>query len=387
MSTEFCLDDWGLYVHIPFCQARCTYCDFNTVTHMGPDQHPQYMQAVTQQWMQATLPKGRLVSIFFGGGTPSLVDPPLIEKFLASVISRVGSLDGLEITLESNPGTVDLDRLAAFKEAGVNRLSIGAQAMQDHHLKALNRIHGVDDIYRAVDWAKSAGIENFNLDAIYGLPGHTLTQWQETLRALVSLQPDHLSLYRLQVEAGTPLADGVKRGALVLPEEDNVADMADWAAAVLTPQGYQQYEISNWAQPGRESLHNQLYWTFNSYVGLGAGAHSFHANRRWWTLRGVRRYMLAQAAGDSVIEGEETLSFDEQMREYMWLGLRRRSGVAKQRFQERFDRLSDEVFAKTLENLQGLGLIVNDARTVRLSERGWDVANYVFRYFVADGIS
>ncbi|MCL4351324.1 MAG: radical SAM family heme chaperone HemW, partial [Firmicutes bacterium] len=286
MTIEFAPDDWGLYVHIPFCRARCTYCDFNTVTHMGEDQHRQYLDAVAREWQSTQMPTGRLISVFFGGGTPSLVHPSLIAEFLDAVRDRVGSLGDVEITLESNPGTLDPNRLTAFRRAGVNRLSVGAQAMQADHLKALNRIHSVEDIFLAVAFARQAQFSNLNLDAIYGLPSQTVDQWRETLRKLIDLGPEHLSLYRLQVEEGTPLAAGVAQGDLHLPQEDLVADMADLASMMLAAAGYETYEISNWARAGHESRHNQLYWTLNSYIGLGAGAHSFHNNRRWQSRAG-----------------------------------------------------------------------------------------------------
>ena len=386
MNIEFAPDDWGLYVHIPFCRARCTYCDFNTVTHMGEDQHRQYLGAVAREWQSAKLPTGRLISVFFGGGTPSLVHPSLIAGFLDALRDRIGPIEDVEITLESNPGTLDPNRLDAFRQAGVNRLSVGAQAMQEDHLKALNRIHGVEDIYSAVEFARQAKFSNLNLDAIYGLPNQTLNQWQETLSKLIELGPEHFSLYHLQVEEGTSMAIGVAQGGLHLPQEDIVADMADLALTMLNAAGYEPYEISNWARSGHESLHNQLYWTMNSYIGLGAGAHSFHNNRRWWNFRGVRRYMMMQGAGESTVEGEEQLSVSEQMREYMWLGLRRRAGISKDGFAIKFRRTVEDVFQVPLAKLVDLGLVVNGEHRIWLSHRGWEMANYVFRIFLDSGM-
>lgn len=383
-GDDFLLTDWGLYVHIPFCQARCTYCDFNTVTHMGVEDHQRYMDALILEWERATLPTGRLISVFFGGGTPSLVDPILIGQFIAAVRARVTDFDArVEVTLEANPGTVTRETFRTLRRVGINRLSIGAQAMQESHLKALNRIHGVPDIHRAVTDARAAGFENVSLDAIYGLPSQSFAEWQETLTELLDLNPDHLSLYRLQVEEGTPLADGVRRGTLVMPDDDRMADMADFAAVTLEASGLEHYEIANWARKGFASQHNQLYWTLNSYLGLGAGAHSYHEGRRWWNYRGVRRYVESQHSGNSARDDDEVLSPMEQMREYMWLGLRRQRGVSRERFQNKFEENLDQIFAETIGELTQLGLVESYDGILRLTSRGSDLANTVFRQFMA----
>ncbi len=388
IETDFQLSDWGLYIHIPFCQARCTYCDFNTVTHMGVDEHQRYMDALALEWERADLPEGRLISLFFGGGTPSLVDPRLIGHFIDRVRSRARDFDSrVEVTLETNPGTVNLDHLKTLREVGVNRLSIGAQAMQDSHLKALNRVHGVEDIKRVVADARSAGFDNVSLDAIYGLPGQCVAEWQETLSELLRLRPDHLSLYRLQVETGTPLADGVRLGTLIIPDDDRIADMADYAEDVLDRSGFEHYEISNWGLKGRLSQHNQLYWTLNSYLGLGAGAHSYHQGQRWWNYRGVRRYIESQHAGDSARDDGEVLSSMEQMREYVWLGLRRRRGVDRERFYAKFKEPLDQVFAPQIRELTAMGLVESENTNLRLTVRGQDLANAVFRKFMAEVVS
>ncbi len=385
IEDDFLLTDWGLYVHIPFCQARCTYCDFNTVTHMGVDDHQSYMDALAAEWERAILPSGRLISVFFGGGTPSLVDPSLIGRFLDVVRERVREFGpDVEVTLEANPGTVTREHFVKLRQVGVNRLSIGAQAMQESHLKALNRIHGVTDIRRAVSDARDAGFDNVSLDAIYGLPAQSFAEWQETLTELLKLKPDHLSLYRLQVEEGTPLADGVRKGTLIMPDDDRMADMADFAEATLDDRGFVHYEISNWSRPGFDSRHNQLYWTLNSYLGLGAGAHSYHEGRRWWNYRGVRRYIETQRAGEPALDDGEILSHLEQMREYVWLGLRRQRGVNRERFHTKFHEHLDEVFETTVAELTDLGLVESQDAILKLTGRGRDLANTVFRKFMAE---
>lgn len=380
--TDLPLSDWGIYVHIPFCRSRCTYCDFNTVTGMGEADHAQYMEALAAQWATEVLPAGRLVSVYFGGGTPSLVAPERLAPLLARLSERAGPLDGVEITLEANPGTVTPRRLEAYRRLGVNRLSVGVQALQDRHLLALNRAHSVEDVSRVVSWARAAGFVNVSLDAIYGLADQTDAEWRETVEGLIAMNPEHVSLYRLQVEEGTPLQIQVKRGAVRLPEEDRVADMADEAERRLVQAGYEAYEISNYARGGRYSRHNRLYWELNPYIGLGAGAHAFDGTRRWWNVRSVRKYMQQASAGLEVTAGCELLTEDMAMREYLWLGLRERAGVSRTRFSARFGEPPDRRFGDVLRRLHDLGMIEEAPERIRLTPRGWEVANQVFMHLV-----
>lgn len=377
------LSDWGLYVHIPFCRARCTYCDFNTVTNMDSMDHERYVRALMAEWETEELPEGSIVSIFFGGGTPSLVDPALFQELLGALARRIGAnLHELEITLEANPGTVTLDRLKRYREIGINRLSIGAQALQNRHLADLNRAHDVREIFEAVTMARTAGFSNISLDAIYGLPGQTMDEWQETVEGLIQLDPDHLSLYQLQIEEGTPLATGIKQGTLFLPESDTTADMQDYAEERLRQANLLRYEISNFSRPGYHSRHNQLYWTLNPYLALGAGAHAYHGGRRWSNVRGVRRYMERALAGQDPKVAEEVLSRDEEMREFTWLGLRELQGFSDQRFEERFGAHPDTIFAERFDSLRQQGLVEKGGGRRYLTARGRDVANYVFRAFI-----
>lgn len=376
-------EPWGLYVHIPFCQARCTYCDFNTVTGMSADDQVRYVEALLGEWASETVPRGPLVSIFFGGGTPSIIDPSLIGRIIERVVQDVKTLDpSPEITLEANPGTVSTEKLQGWLQAGVNRLSIGAQARQNHHLTALNRVHDVRAIDETVALARQAGFDNISLDAIYGLPNQTFDEWRETVEGLVQLEPEHLSLYSLIIEEGTPLAKSLSRGAISLPPEDLVAEMADWAQRRLSASGLEAYEISNYARVGYESRHNRLYWRLNPYLALGAGAHAYVGGQRWWNVRGVRRYMTMVEQGQDPTDASEVLSLDEEMREFLWLGLRETEGISKARFQRRFGLLPDEAFASLWGELSSLGLLAVADEAIRLTVRGRDMANYVARALV-----
>ncbi len=374
---------WGLYVHIPFCQARCTYCDFNTVTGMSADDHRRYRDALIREWEGELLVDGPLVSIFFGGGTPSLVDASHLTAVVEAVDRRVGGLsETVEITVETNPGTVTPKKLRSLIQGGVNRLSIGAQALQNHHLLALNRIHNVDAIKETVAMARAEGFRNISLDAIYGLPSQTLQEWQETVDGLLMLKPDHLSLYALMVEGGTPLKNQLDRGEKTLPDGDLTADMADWAEGRLTEAGLLPYEISNFARPGHESRHNRLYWQLEPYLALGAGAHAYCSGHRWWNVRGVRRYMEFLEAGQDPMDQEEWLDPIEEMREYLWLGLRQRKGVSPRAFVDRFGVDPREAFGGVWEAVAREGLVALDEGRIQLTRRGRDLANLVARALV-----
>lgn len=375
--------DWGLYVHIPFCHSRCTYCDFNTITSMGEEDHVRYVEALLSEWAGESLPPGPLVSIYFGGGTPSLMAPRLFERILEAVWNRVAIVaPRVEITMEANPGTLTDDRARDYRHVGINRVSLGAQALQTHHLKDLNRHHDVHDIYSAVKMVRNAKFDNMSLDAIYGLPGQSVSEWDETLRGLLRLDPEHLSLYQLQVESGTPLAEGVKRGRLLLPESDDTADMADLAEVRLKNHGLQRYEISNYARTGYEAVHNRLYWTYNPYLALGAGAHAFDRSRRWWNVRSVRRYMEAMREGTDVTAAQEDLDLGQKMKEYMWLGLRETQGLSRSRFLQAFGKDPYVGFSSRLDKLLRLHLVHMTDRRIVLTERGREMANWVFREFV-----
>ncbi len=378
------LSDWGLYIHIPFCQARCTYCDFNTVTGMDEGDYRRYVEALLLQWERITeVPNGQLISIFFGGGTPSLLQPDLLARLLQAIRGKLQiPLQHVEITMEANPGTVDAKRLRQYRQAGVNRLSLGVQAWQNHHLARLNRIHSAADAEESFQKAREAGFDNINLDLIYGLPKQTLAEWQESIEAVLTLRADHLSLYQLQIEEGTPLATQLKKGLLTLPPSDLSADMADWGRAKLVERGYVPYEISNYSLPGKHSRHNRLYWTMNPYLALGAGAHAYWYGKRWWNIRGIRRYMEDLEAGGHGIAGMETLSRHEEMQEYIWLGLREEKGFSRVRFCEKFGINPESVVGPIFRRLHQQGLIERRGNHVRLSARGRDMANYVFREFV-----
>jgi oxygen-independent coproporphyrinogen-3 oxidase len=320
--------DAGLYVHVPFCLTRCGYCDFNAyagLSHLGP----AYADALRRE---ARLHAGewagvRFVSIYLGGGTPTTLAPEAIAALIEAFRGHFDVASGAEVTCEANPDTVDRAYLERLRAAGITRLSMGVQSFDPAVLASLERIHSADSARRAFGDARASGFDDVNLDFIYGARGETLASWRGTLDEAVAIEPDHLSCYALTVEPGTPLRHKVASGRIPAPDPDLQADLYEAACERLAAAGYQHYEVSNWAQPGHECLHNLGYWEGRPYLGLGAGAHSFHHGRRWWNVRLPQRYLDQLGAGRLPIEGEERPDPAEAELERVFLSVRLARGV------------------------------------------------------------
>jgi len=313
------LQPFGVYLHVPFCAHRCDYCAFATWTdrgHMVDD----YLHALTVEIDRARevgLPPA--TSVFVGGGTPSLVDPAA----LAAVLGHVERSSGAETTVECNPESLTAEHVEAYRRAGVNRISLGVQSMVPSVLDALGRRHDPAAVVRAVELARRGGVENLNLDVIYGGAGETLDQWRATLHAVIDLAPDHVSAYALTVEPGTPLAADAARH----PDDDDQAAKYVLTTELLGEAGFEWYEISNWARPGKRCRHNLLYWAQGDYRGFGCAAHSHERGRRWWNLRTPERYVEAVRAGRSVEAGDEQLDDGARRVEALQLAVRTVDGV------------------------------------------------------------
>ena len=310
---------FGVYVHIPFCARRCDYCAFATWTDRG-DLVERYLRACRTEVARAVdagLPAA--TSVFFGGGTPSLVPGP----DLMTVLAAVPLAPGAEVTVECNPDTVTADLLASYRDGGVTRLSFGVQSMVPSVLAALGRTHDPDNVRRSVELARAAGYESFNLDLIYGGARESVADWERTLTEAVALEPPHVSAYGLTVEPGTPLADDPARH----PDDDDQADKYLLADALLGGAGLAAYEISNWSRPGHECRHNLLYWSQGEYLGIGCAAHSHRDGRRWWNVRTPERYLHAIEGRRSAEAAGERLDPDERRIEGLQLAIRTRDGV------------------------------------------------------------
>ena len=308
--------DFGVYIHVPFCAHRCDYCAFATWTdrhHLMED----YAAACRREVGGADLPPA--TSVFFGGGTPSLLPGPLLVSILAAIERRPGA----EVTVECNPETVTFELLVAYRGAGINRLSFGVQSMAPHVLAALGRRHAPNMVAQAVGWARELGFDSINLDLIFGGAGETVDDWNESLQGVLALGPDHVSAYALTVEPGTPLALDRTRW----PDDDDQADKYLLADDILEAAGRHWYEVSNWSRPGHECRHNQLYWSQGDYRGIGCAAHSHRAGRRWWNVRTPERYIDLIGAGRSPEGGDEMLDAGQRQMEALQLALRTRDGV------------------------------------------------------------
>lgn len=315
----------GLYVHIPFCAHRCDYCDFATWTdraHLIDAYVDACVTDVGRRVAAGTLTP--VSSVFFGGGTPSL----LPAEHLARILNAVPRTSGAEVTVECNPDSTTVEDLHVLAGAGVNRVSIGVQSMRTHVLRALNRTHDPDNVTRAVDAAHAAGIDRVNLDLIYGTPGETVADWHATVEGALALEPEHVSAYALTVEPGTPLGKAVAAGTAPAPDDDDQADKYVIVDDLLTAAGLGWYEISNWARPGGECRHNLLYWSDADYVAIGCAAHGKTGPRRWWNVRTPERYVEAVARAESAEAGGEELAPAERRRELLGLALRTRRGIA-----------------------------------------------------------
>jgi oxygen-independent coproporphyrinogen-3 oxidase len=388
----------GLYIHIPFCRFKCSYCDFNAYAGMRSLYEP-YTRALKSQvsslqspisnlklqTSDLRLPTSELVAetIYFGGGTPSLLPLRLLAEILAACRDTFSVPRDAEISLEANPGTVDAAYLNGLRALGVNRLSLGVQSAHQAELDFLKRGHSFQDAIEAVHLARAAGFDNLNIDLIYGIPRQTMAMWQETVGCTLELAPDHISMYCLTVEERTTLALWVRRGKSPLPDEDLAADMVLWADERLAADGLARYEISNWARSANlQCRHNLVYWRNAPYLGFGAGAHSSFDGRRFWNINHPREYVRRIEEGQSAVAGYEVIGRELEMGETMMLGLRLTDGVTFSWFEQRFGRAMAEVYAQELQELDKQGLVQVDARGVRLTRRGWLLGNRVFAAFL-----
>lgn len=316
----------GIYLHIPFCRSKCAYCDFYSLPNRE-DQMDRYLAALTAH-LRETAPqaKGRLVdTVYLGGGTPSIFGAQRLKTLLGTV-RRLYRLDrDCEITMEANPESVTPELLRTVRRAGVNRLSLGVQSANDAELKAIGRPHSYAQAVQAVETARRAGIHNLSLDLIFGLPDQDMASWQRTVEALLALEPEHLSCYGLQLEEGTPLY--ARRDRLTLADDDLQADMYLWMVERLKAAGYAQYEISNFARPGRESRNNLRYWRLREYIGFGPGAHSDFGGRRYSFVRSLENYLKGMENGEPIVDEDQEIPQEERRSEYLMLGLRTAEGI------------------------------------------------------------
>ena len=394
-------DPLSLYLHIPFCSLKCSYCDFNSYAGLEELVEP-YVDALIQEMaLWSGFARGRPVpTVFFGGGTPSLLPIEQVERVMTALRERFALAPDAEVTLEANPGTVDLEYLRALLDAGVDRISFGVQSFHDDELAALDRIHSAAEAEEAYGWAREAGFRRVNLDLIYGLPEQPLARWQASLERAIALRPDHMSLYALTVEEGTKLAYDIEHGSVPEPDGDAQAEMYEWSQGRMAEAGYRQYEISNWSLPGQECRHNLVYWRNGDWLGLGAGAHSHLGGLRFADVYSPKRYV--QLAGETaqappedrdagaLVKGMRQVTFVEEPRpelaraDTLIMGLRLNEGVSLAEFRRRFGPDADEDYAATFEEFVSLGLLERANGRIRLTGRGRLLANELFTRLLPD---
>ena len=372
----------AVYIHIPFCIRKCSYCDFNS-TDAPEISIDQYTQLLKEELRSAKDLKD-IATIYFGGGTPSLLPP----ESVAAIIGEIGRYSGIfpdaEITLEANPGTVTRSSLEGYLAGGVNRLSIGVQSLNDRHLALLGRIHTAGEARSVFAAARSAGFTNIGIDLMHSLPGQTLEAWQETIAEAIAMKPEHISAYGLTIEPGTPLFASFEAGEIAPLDEDLSAEMFELTVALLGKAGYEHYEISNFALPGYRSRHNQVYWQRGSYQGFGAGAHSFRREPRFGT-RWANPAELGVYAGQvnsGTFPEIEQLQKQDAMAEFFFLGLRMIDGVDLERFRREFGAAAEEVFPGVIDRFITAGLLRRSTANLQLTARGVLLANTVLAEFI-----
>jgi oxygen-independent coproporphyrinogen III oxidase len=388
----------GIYIHIPFCRSRCSYCDFATGMYES-GLAERYVAAVVseiQRWEESLecaglpLPSPASVdTIYFGGGTPSLLTPAQVERILTAVRDRFEVLDSVEITMEMNPGDGGTsteskrETIGRFFRLGINRASFGAQTFDDRELKQLGRTHAASDIHTTFHQLRGAGFENINFDLIAGLPGQTLAGWNRNLEAALKLRPEHLSLYLLDVHEGTPLFEQIQRRMRPKPDDDLAAEMYRMMIDKVCAAGYEHYEISNFCLPGYESRHNTKYWTGAPYYGFGCSAHSYDGEfHRWANERDTARYVEAIENGHGSIVQRNELSENDVRAESIFLGLRMMRGVDTQVYRARFGADLCDDYGEELKRFHEAGLIDFDNNLIRLTRNGALLSNEVFSVFV-----
>ena len=377
----------GLYIHIPFCRSRCSYCDFATGIYQG-DLAERYVTAVVEEIAGSANIGSSVDTIYFGGGTPSLLTPAQLDRILSALHKHFEVQPDTEVTLEMNPGTVTPAQLRAFRQLGLNRASFGAQTFDDAELAKLGRSHTSVETLETFHNLRAAGFDNVSFDLIAGLPGQTLAHWQKNVDRALALDPEHLSFYLLEVHSGTPLADHIRRGLQPWLDDDLAAEMYEWMLERAVEAGYEHYEISNLCKPGFSSRHNTKYWTGAAYYGFGCSAHSFDGPsvdkgpRRWSNQRDVLRYVEAVEQRASPIVEQQELSDGDLRAEALFLGMRMMRGVDLRQYSETFGVDLRAEHQNELDRFHEAGLVEFDGDLIRLTRNGALMSNEVFAAFV-----
>lgn len=377
----------AVYFHIPFCEQICHYCDFAKV-YLKNQPVDEYLDMMAKE-MQNTVHRfgaSKMKTMYVGGGTPTSLNIKQLDKFLNSIHSTFTLQTNYEFTFEANPNNIDFEKLTLLKDYGVNRLSIGVQTFDDDLLRQIGRDHTEEHIYQIIMHARKAGFHNISIDLMFGLPMQTVDKFELSIDKALSLDIDHVSAYGLQVEPKTVFYNRMRQGKLDLPSEESEVEMFELLINKLTDHGFEHYEISNFAKSGKESKHNLTYWNNEPYYGIGAGAHSYVANVRRSNAIPLKKYMtLLSEEGFPYVE-ETTITKHNKIEEELFLGLRKRAGISKTRFYEKYNVSIDELFGDVIHELINKELIQTDGETIRLTDKGVFLGNEVFQAFLIEHI-
>lgn len=369
-----------LYVHIPFCVRKCQYCDFLS----GPSDEEtkdRYIEALLKEIRAAEHTEDyEIVSVFIGGGTPSALKAEAIASIMRTLQEQFFFCEDAEVTIEANPGTVDLEKLTIYRNVGINRLSLGLQSTDAEELKLLGRIHSYEEFLKSYEWARKAGFSNINIDLMFAIPGQTGEAWRQHLYQVAELNPEHISAYSLIIEEGTPFAEQ----NLDLPDEDTEYQMYEDTAEILERYGYRQYEISNYAKQGYMCRHNAGYWQRLEYLGFGLGASSLYGGMRFSNTHQMREYLKESRNPDQIRKDVTVLSRNEQIEEFMFLGLRMTEGISEKKFEENFDVRLMDIYGDILQKYEETGFMEHIETKWRLTRKGIHVSNHILADFLLD---
>lgn len=369
-----------LYVHIPFCVRKCQYCDFLS----GPSDEEtkdRYIEALLKEIRAAEHTEDyEIVSVFIGGGTPSALKAEAIASIMRTLQEQFFFCEDAEVTIEANPGTVDLEKLTIYRNVGINRLSLGLQSTDAEELKLLGRIHSYEEFLKSYEWARKAGFSNINIDLMFAIPGQTGEAWRQHLYQVAELNPEHISAYSLIIEEGTPFAEQ----NLDLPDEDTEYQMYEDTAEILERYGYRQYEISNYAKQGYMCRHNAGYWQRLEYLGFGLGASSLYGGMRFSNTHQMQEYLKESRNPDQIRKDVTVLSRNERIEEFMFLGFRMTEGISEKKFEENFDVRLMDVYGDILQKYEETGFMEHIETKWRLTRKGIHVSNHILADFLLD---
>lgn len=373
------MKDIGIYIHLPFCKSKCYYCDFCSSPSLL-DNEEKYVAFIKKELdlYKEELREYSVNTIFFGGGTPTLINAKYIYDILEHIYKNLNTFDVKEITIEANPKTVNEEKLNIYNKAGINRISIGVQSMNDVMLKKIGRIHTVKDFLDTYNLVRKHGFNNVSFDLMFNLPEQTLDDSMRTLEMAVELEPEHISYYSLKIEEGTPFYDKYVHKELELPDEDIERDMYHKGIELLYEHGYLHYELSNFAKKGYESKHNLIYWKCKPYIGLGISAYSYFENYRYGNTENMNQYFNCINSGSFPIVEKEFIDKNMEMAEYLILGLRLIEGISYDDFYNKFGVNIKEVYGKTIDKFIQQDLLIESGKKLRLSKKGLDLCNIVF---------